>query len=396
MRKVSVGKLKLEKLKFEMKNILKISILLLILVVTSCKSDAVDDQTISGLKAKRTEIKTEIDKLNAKLKIVDKDIAALSTDENLYLVSVVNAEKTNFKHYIEVQGNVNSDQSISMFPEMGGLVKSVFVKEGVNVKKGQTLMLFDSSVLQRNLQELQSSLELATTIFERQEKLWNQKIGSEMQYLQAKNNVSTLKSKKDALKAQILKSKIIAPFSGIIDRIFVKKGEVAAPQMPALRLINLDKIYIESDVSEKYISQIKKGTEAVVTFPNSNITMQTKVWMTGNFIKLANRTFRIVVNVSNKDHSIKPNQLAVVKLLDNEEEGVVIPTNLILNNPDGTTYVYTVLTKKGVSVVKKVNIVVGKSYKNKTLIKNGLSENAIVVDKGARSIQEGQKVKVGA
>ncbi|MCK5823785.1 MAG: efflux RND transporter periplasmic adaptor subunit [Ichthyobacteriaceae bacterium] len=379
-----------------MKNILKISILLLILVVTSCKSDAVDDQTISGLKAKRTEIKTEIDKLNAKLKIVDKDIAALSTDENLYLVSVVNAEKTNFKHYIEVQGNVNSDQSISMFPEMGGLVKSVFVKEGVNVKKGQTLMLFDSSVLQRNLQELQSSLELATTIFERQEKLWNQKIGSEMQYLQAKNNVSTLKSKKDALKAQILKSKIIAPFSGIIDRIFVKKGEVAAPQMPALRLINLDKIYIESDVSEKYISQIKKGTEAVVTFPNSNITMQTKVWMTGNFIKLANRTFRIVVNVSNKDHSIKPNQLAVVKLLDNEEEGVVIPTNLILNNPDGTTYVYTVLTKKGVSVVKKVNIVVGKSYKNKTLIKNGLSENAIVVDKGARSIQEGQKVKVGA
>ncbi|MCK5781610.1 MAG: efflux RND transporter periplasmic adaptor subunit [Flavobacteriales bacterium] len=367
------------------------------LMFTSCSNEvekAETTGTLSELIVKRDSLKVQFNKISKELKSVDQEIDALDTGKKLYIVSTVNAEMKLFKHYVEVQGNVNSDQSISMFPEMGGLVRRVYVKEGQAVKKGQVLMKFDSDVLEKNRQEIDTSLELAQTTYEKQKKLWEKNIGSEIQYLQAKTNLESMKGKKAALNAQIAKTKIIAPFSGIIDQIFVKQGEMSSPTMPALRLINLDNVYIEADVSEKYLRLIKKGTEAKIYFPNLNKNIDAKVTMIGSYINPTNRSFRIVVDIQNNEHNIKPNQLAVINLLDLEKQGVVIPSSIILNAPDGSSYVYAVSNENGTSVVKKLPVKTGLSYKNETIIYEGLNKDAILIDKGSRGIQDGQKIKV--
>lgn len=369
------------------------------LAFTSCGNEAdnkkpLESSSITELKAKRDSLKTVFNAVNKELKAVEKEINTLNPKKNLYLVSTVKSVQKEFKHYVEIQGTVNSDQSISLYPEMGGLIKKVYVKEGQRVKKGQTLVRFDSEVLQRSIKELDTNIELAKTTYEKQKKLWDKKIGSEIQYLQAKTNLESLQNKKASVKAQIDQTTIKAQFNGVIDEIFIKQGEMAAPSMPALRLINLDNIYIEANVSEKYLRHIQKGTEANIYFPNLERTISAKVSMIGNFINPANRTFRIVVNIKNNDHSIKPNQLAVIKLLDLSKEGVVIPSNIILHAPDGSSYVYQVVTEGGITRTLKTPIKVGLSYNNETIVYEGLKANALVVDKGSRSIQDNQEVKV--
>jgi len=359
---------------------------------TSC-SEEVEKTSLQQLESKRDSLKTEARKLNSEIKEIEKEIALLDPSHKLYTVTAVKGERKLFKHYVEVQGTVNSDQSITMYAESGGKVLKVYTEEGQRVKKGQVLVKFDSEVLEKNLRDMETSLELARTTAERQKKLWDQNIGSEMEYLRSQSNLESLESKKAALQAQIKMSKVIAPFSGVVDQIFVKEGEMAGMSAPALRLINLDDIYIEADVSERYLSAVKKGTEAVVTFPNMDEKLTAKVSMTGNYIKPSNRTFRIVIDLENIDNKIKPNQLAVVNLLDIEKEGVTIPSNVILNSPDGSSYVY-VIKSNSTPVVTKTKIEVGPSYNGETLVYGGIDENALLADKGSRSVQDGQEVKV--
>ena len=367
------------------------------LTFTSCGNGA-DETNPTGnlkeLKAKRDSLKIVFNTVNKELKAVEKEINILNPNKKLYLVSTVKSVQKEFKHFVEIQGTVNSDQSISVYPEMGGLIKNIYVKEGQRVKKGQTLVKFDSEVLQRTIKELDTNIELARTTYKKQKRLWDKKIGSEIQYLQAKTNLESLENKKASVKAQMDQTTIKAQFSGIIDQIFVKQGEMAIPGRPVLRLINLDNIYIEANVSEKYLRHIQKGTEANIYFPNLEKNISAKVSMIGNFINPANRTFRIVVNVKNKNHSIKPNQLAVIRLLDLKKEGIVIPSNVILNAPDGSSYVYQVITVDGLNRTKKTPIKVGLSYQNETIVYEGLNANALIIDKGSRSIQDNQEVKI--
>jgi RND family efflux transporter MFP subunit len=367
------------------------------IALASCGNNS-DKEKITGnitaLKAKRDSLKIEFNKINKELKAVEKEINILDPHKKLYLVSTVEAKEKEFKHFVEIQGTVNSDQSISLYPELGGLIKKIYVKEGQSVRKGQVLMKFDSEVLERTIKEIDTNIQLAKTTYDRQKRLWDKKIGSEIQYLQAKTNLEALQGKKASLNAQVAQTTIKAPFSGVIDEIFLKKGEMAAPGRPALRLINLDNIYIEADVSEKYLRHIKKGTEANIYFPNLEKNISAKVTMIGNYINPTNRSFRIVVNISNKNHSIKPNQLAVINILDLGEKGIVIPSNVILNAPDGSSYVYTIVKDGSITKVKKTAIKVGLSYKNETIVYEGLSPNMLVVDKGSRSIQNEQEVKV--
>jgi RND family efflux transporter MFP subunit len=367
------------------------------LTFTSCGNGAGETKqtgNLKELKAKRDSLKIVFNTVNKELKAVEKEINILNPNKKLYLVSTVKSVQKEFKHFVEIQGTVNSDQSISVYPEMGGLIKNIYVKEGQRVKKGQTLVKFDSEVLQRTIKELDTNIELARTTYKKQKRLWDKKIGSEIQYLQAKTNLESLENKKASVKAQMDQTTIKAQFSGIIDQIFVKQGEMAIPGRPVLRLINLDNIYIEANVSEKYLRHIQKGTEANIYFPNLEKNISAKVSMIGNFINPANRTFRIVVNVKNKNHSIKPNQLAVIRLLDLKKAGIVIPSNVILNAPDGSSYVYQVITVDGLNRTKKTPIKVGLSYQNETIVYEGLNANALIIDKGSRSIQDNQEVKI--
>jgi membrane fusion protein, multidrug efflux system len=362
----------------------------------SCNNQEVEKNSLDELKVKRDSLRIVFDGVNSQLKDIEKQIEALDSTQKFYTVNYTTANRRNFEHYVEVQGNVNSDQSINMFPETGGLIKNILVKDGQKVTKGQALIQFDNQYLISSREELKTNLELAETTFNKQRKLWEKNIGSEMDYLRAKSNVESLKSKLAALNTQINQTTLNAQFEGIIDQVFVKEGEMANPMMPAVRLINMQKMYVETNVSERYLGLIKKGTKVNVHFPSISKELETTVSIIGNYINPANRSFRVVVDIPNENNEIKPNQLAVLNLNDFKSEGIVIPNRVIMNSPTGESYVYVLSGSSNIEIVNKVFVETGMSYNGETLITKGLKVGDLIVDLGSRSVQDKQKVRVKA
>ena len=235
-------------------------------------------------------------------------------------------------------------------------------------------------------------MDLATTTFERQQRLWNQNIGSEMQFLQAKAKKEGLENSLKSINAQAKKLKIVAPFSGIIDEIFGKVGGLAVPQMPVLRLVNLDKIHVESEVTETYLKSIKKGTEVEINFPSLDKTMTSKVTQVGNFINPNNRSFKVRVDLKNTNNDIKANLLADVKIKDFQANGIVLPTTILQKDRLGKTFVFTLKKEGEVYTTQKTYINVQMSYNNQSFISEGLEKNTLVVDKGSRLIKANEIV----
>jgi RND family efflux transporter MFP subunit len=362
----------------------------------SCNNQEVANNSLDDLKLKRDSLRIVFDDVNSQLKEIEKQIEALDSTQKFYTVNYTTASNRNFEHFVEIQGNVNSDQSINMFPETGGLIKRILVKEGQNVKKGQALVEFDNQYLKNSRQELKTNLDLAQTTYNKQRKLWEKNIGSEMDYLRAKSNVESLKSKLAALDTQINQATLNAQFEGVIDQIFIKEGEMANPAMPALRLINMQKMYVEANVSERYLGLIKKGTKVNVHFPSLEKELETEVSIIGNYINPANRSFRVVVDIPNDENTVKPNQLAVLNLNDYSAEGIVIPNRVIMNSPTGESYVYVLSGSSNIETVNKVFVETGMSYDGETLITKGLKVGDLIVDLGSRSVQDKQKVRVKA
>lgn len=372
-----------------------ILITLSILILGACSSDKKQlPTTVVALKNKKSELLKSMDNLKKELIEVEKKLAKFTTEEKLQIVTVLKAKKENFKHYLELQGVVKADKNIEIRPEMGGTVTRIYVKEGQYVPKGKVLMQLDDSQLQNGINEIKTQLTLASTTFERQSRLWKQKIGSEMQYLQAKTQKEALENKLKTLNSQAGKFKITAPFSGTIDKIVPKVGELTSPQLPVIRLLNLKEVYVEAEVTESYLSIIKKGTKSVLYFPSINKKVTSKISQVGNYINPANRSFVVKMNVNNNDRSIKPNLLADLEIVDFESEGIVIPINLVQKDRSGKEYVYTVVTKDNESKVVKTMISVSKSYENKAFVSKGLLDGDILINKGARIVKEGELVDI--
>ena len=249
-----------------------------------------------------------------------------------------------------------------------------------------------TSILNSNISQVETQLNLANTTFERQTRLWNQKIGSEMQYLQAKAQKEGLESNLKALKSQAKKMKIIAPFSGTIDQVFAKAGELSSPQLPFLRLINLNKVYLESEITEAYLKEVKKGTEVIINFPSIQKEISSKISQVGNYINPNNRSFKTRVDIRNNSNDIKANQLADIKINDFSVNGIVIPSNILQKDRDGNYFVYTISSKDSMKIVVKTTVIVGKEYKNLSYISNGLTENDLVIDKGSRVVKTDDEV----
>src|SRR5690606_18584481 len=261
---------------------------------------------------------------------------------------------------------------------------------------GQTLMVINADLIKKNIAEVETRLELAQTTFERQERLWKQNIGSEMQFLQAKNNRDALKNSLQTLQEQLDKTIIKAPFSGVVDAIFTKQGEMVSPGVPVLRLVNLNTMYLKSDVSENYINNIKVGDSVKVSFPSlSGETMFAQISRIGQFVDPNNRTFVIQVDLPNKNGILKPNLLAEISILDFKmDSAIVLPNSLIMQGTGGTEYVFITEKEGNITKAKKQLIKTGMSYNNEILVFNGLSEKAEVVNKGARSLEDGQAVEI--
>ena len=363
-------------------------------LVLSCDTAVKESQSLTDLKAKKTALIEQMDRIGTELKDVEMAISELDTLKKLMTVTSYKAEVKDFNHYIEVQGTVKADQTIELHAEMGGTVTAILTKEGQNVSKGQILATLDSDVIDNSVLQLNTQLALATTTFERQARLWEQNIGSEIQYLQAKAQKEGLENSMKSLKAQARKMKVIAPFSGIIDQIFAKTGEMTSPQMPFLRLVNLNNVYVESEVTETYLKSIKKGTEVLLNFSSIGISVEASISQVGNFINPNNRSFKTRIDLKNPNNELKANLLADIKINDFKANGIVIPSRLVQKDRNDKTFVYTIEPKENNHSVVKTYVTEAMSYDNLSFISEGLSENSILVDKGARLVNNNEDVKL--
>lgn len=351
-----------------------------------CGKTSKQSASLLELNSNKRDLIQQIDSLSSLLKSVELNISKLDTNKRLTRVTALKSEEKMFQHFIEVQGSVEADQSVELYPESSGNITKIFVREGQSISKGRPLVQIDNSILESSKVELQTQLDLAATTFERQKRLWNQNIGSEIQYLQAKAKKEGLENSLESLKSQAKKLKITAPFSGTVDEVFAKTGGLANPMFPALRLINLDQIHVESEVTETYLKYIKKGTEVELYFPSIDKKINTKVDQVGNYINPNNRSFKVRMNVNNTDGTLKANLLADVKISDFKEVGIVIPSNLIQKDRMNKPFVYTLVKEDKFFRVKKSYILEKMSYENESFISEGLEADALIVDKGSRLV----------
>jgi len=365
----------------------------ILILAVACQTKQKSD--FKKLISQKKVVQFKIDSLNKRLVKLDKAIQNLEKNKKLQKVTITNIKPITFKHYLSIQGNVGTDKNSVIRPELSGIVKAIFVKETQFVKKGTPLMQLDNALIKDNINELKTQLALAETTYNRQKRLWNQKIGSEMQFLQAKTNKESLEKKLATLKTQLSKTTIKAPFSGTVDNIVPNVGESVSPLTPVARMVNLNTVFVETEVSENYINTIKKGDEAIISFDNIAKTYHTKINQVANYIDPNNRSFKIKVFINNTDKSLKPNLIANVKLNDfTADKAITLPSNIIQEDQQGQNFVYTLKKVNNYYQVLKTIIKKGLTYNNITHIKSGLNFNSIVVDKGARGIKNGQFVNV--
>lgn len=361
-------------------------------LIVSCGGPT-DTSDFGKLIAERDSLKTERTSLNERLASLEEQIEKLDTNRMLRVMNVTTMElrPEKFEHFFTVQGTVETDQNALVYPEAGGRVTSITTKEGARVSKGQKLVTLDNSIVTQQIQELKSRLSLAETVYKKQEKLWNQEVGSEIQYLEAKNNYESLKQNLETLMAQNDLYVITAPFSGIVDELAIKEGEMAGPQMPALRLVNTDEVYIKSDITERYLGKIKAGDSVEVVFPGVDEIQKTTISRIGEFINPNNRTFKIRLDLENKNGTMKPNLLGELNIRDYVSDStIVIPAALIQMTPTGDEFVFLLEDNKA----KKVSITTGLSHDDLVEITSGLEPGDIMIDRGARSIKDGDTVSI--
>ena len=384
---------------------MKKSILLLMLIATifSCSGDkkSVDailaSENLEEIKSKRNELsqqqrelKTDIDRLNEYIDSHEKaDRPVLITAEVI--------KDTVFQHYVEVQGNVDTDQNVVLNGEYSGILTQIYVKEGQKVSKGQRLAKIDDGGLSSQVSQQETQLALSKTTFERQERLWDQKIGSEIQFLQAKTNYEAAKEANNQLRSQLSKTVITAPFSGVIDDIIADLGQVVSPgQTPIVRLVNLSDMYVKASIPENYLKSIKVGTEVKVRLASLNEEYTGTIRQVSNYINPNNRSFDIKVTIPNKDGALKPNLIATVKVNDyTAEESITVPENILQENAEGQTiaYLYKPLNDS-IGEAKRVDLEIGLAYNNRIEIKSGLKKGDTIILEGARSLRDGQKVTI--
>lgn len=372
-----------------MKNLIFIS---LVLFLASCSSKVDNPGSDEEILKQISAHKATIGDLNKKIADLEKQLTSTEDANEGVAVAVQHVVQEPFNHYIEITGTAEAVNSAYISPEINGQVREILVKEGQHVKKGDLLIKINSSVTTNSINEIQTSLDLAVIVYEKQKQLWEKNIGSEIDYLQAKNNVESLEMRLATLYSQLDMAEIKAPISGIIDDISVKTGEMAGPGMIIIKLVNLDDVFINADVSEAYISNVKEGEKVQLAFPSyPDISMEVPVFRIGNIIKEANRTFKMQLKIKNKGHFIKPNILAKIRINDYSlDQTILIPSIIIKQDMKGS-YVYIVDPEN--KTAKKTYIQTGRSYLDITSVSGGLGSNDIVIINGYNQVSTGTKVK---
>lgn len=373
-------------------------------ILLSCGGDkknstaaVIEKGNLEQLRAKRGELVAQSDALIKELALLDDAIGKLDENHKLALITTIPVKDTIFNHYLELQATVQTKENIVLNSEFAGVLQQVYVKEGQKVSKGQTLAKIDDGGLSSQLAQMETQAALAKTTFERQQNLWNQKIGSEIQYLQAKTNYEAQLKAVSQMRSQVGKTIVRAPFSGTIDDIITERGSVVSPGSPIIRIVNLSNMYLEAEVPEKNIATVKKGTDVIVNFPILGETINAKVTQASNYINPANRSFNIQINVPSKNGQIKPNLTSKIQIKDyTNPKTIIVPISIVSENADGEQYLYIAenVTKDGQAVAKKVIVKTGLSQGNYVEITEGIKDGNLVISEGARSVKDGQKVSI--
>jgi RND family efflux transporter MFP subunit len=348
-----------------------------------------------------SEYQAEIDELNTKIVSLKEKQGKPATDEadatteKATIVSVKNITEEKFEHIFEISGSVEAIKSAFISPEINGQIIRVHVFEGQRVIQGQLLASLNSNVMKNNIAELETSLQLANTVYKKQKYLWDQKIGSEVQFLEAKNNKESLEAKLKTLKSQLDLTFVKAPFNGIIDEVYQKEGEMATPGVQLLQLVNLNKLYINADVSETYLPKISKNDIVTVEFPTfPDLQMKAAISRTTNVINPQNRTFNIQIKLDNKNEQLKPNIIAIVKITDFSSDAAIVVPSIIIKQDSNGSYLYIAKEENGTTVAKKVYVTTGLSYNDNTIIEKGLKVGDKAIAAGYNLITEKEKIQI--
>ncbi len=381
-----------------------ISLLFISLFVVSCGNseeisveEIIKTEDLEGIKSKKIELSKQQSELTAKIDKLDAAINKLDPNKNYPLISTFIVNDTIFNHYTEVQGEVATKENILIYPEYSGLLTRVYVKEGDRVSKGQVLAKIDDGGLSSQLAQIEAQASLAKTTFERQKRLWEQNIGSEIQFLEAKTTYEATQNSVNQIRSQLGKTTVRAPFSGVIDEVISDQGQVVTPgQNELFRLVNLDNMYVQASVPENYLNQIKTGTSVIVEIGAIGKQFEGKVRQVGNFINPNNRTFQVEVAIPNEGGLVKPNLIATVKLNDySAENAVIIPENSIQKNSMGESLVYILEPESdSTGVAKRVRVETGYSYGASVEILKGLNPGDILITEGGKNLRDLQKVKI--
>ncbi|MDC3219037.1 efflux RND transporter periplasmic adaptor subunit [Flavobacteriaceae bacterium] len=383
----------------------KFYISILTLIIISCNSSGnsnitslIENGDLEELKKRKKEYVDTMNTMQVELNEINDGIAFLDENEKLTLVSNYEIKEKVFNSYMEAQANLKTRKNVLILPEFQGTLEKIFVYEGQYVKKGKLLAEINDSGLKEQLEQLTIQANFAKENFERTERLWNNNIGSEIQFLKSKTDFESSQKMVEQMKDRLATTKIYAPFDGEVDEIISNQGSNLIPGISQiLRLVNLDKIYAEASVSEKYISFIEEGTEAIVQIPLLGKEIKSQIIQTGNFINPSNRSFRVEVPVKNIDKKIKQNLDAKIKInIYSKEDAVVIPLRIVREDASGENFVYVMNqdVKEGVYITSKTFISLGNKNNTDVEVTEGLKIGDMLVLEGASIVEDSQRVKL--
>jgi len=383
----------------------KLYISILTLIIISCNSSRnsdidtlIENGNLEELKKRKKEYVGVMNSMQVELNEINNGISFLDESEKLTLVSSFEIKAKIFNSYIEAQANLKTRKNVLILPEFQGTLEQIFVSEGQKVKKGQLLAEINDSGLKEQVDQLIIQANFTKENFERTERLWNNNIGSEIQYLKSKTDFESSQKMVEQMKDRLSKTKIYAPFEGEIDEIISNQGSNLIPGVSQiLRLVNLDKIYAEASVSEKYIAYIDKGTNAIVQVPLLGREIVSEIVQTGNFINPSNRTFRVEVPIENIDNKIKQNLDVKIKInIYSKQDAVVIPLRIVREDASGKNFVYVMSEdiKEGVYITSKTFISLGNKNSTEVEVIDGLKIGDALVLEGANIVEDSQRVKI--
>jgi membrane fusion protein (multidrug efflux system) len=354
-----------------------------------------------GTSAKKAELdsyRQKVEEYNQKIADLEAELENQNDDsEAVALLPVEIKEMTPefFARYFEVTGVIEALKDAYISPEINGQIQKVSVQRGSRVKKGDLILKLNSDVIEKSVDEIETSLELAKRIFSKQEELWEQNIGSELQYLEAKNAMQSLQARLATLEKQMEMAHVSAPFSGIIDDIMVKEGELASPGNPLVHLVNLSNMRVSANISEAYLSSLSKGDLVELRFPAyPEDLLKAGVTRLGEVIDPQTRTFTLEVELKNPREKLKPNMLTSVRVQDyKNNSSLVVPSNILRQDFNGT-FLFRISDENGSSKAQKVYVKRGITVQDQTMITEGLSAGDLVITKGFNLVSEGTPVRI--